>query len=168
MVAGTVFSGPYEIASYTGTLTGSFAEVTPGYTVSYSQPGEILVTADPPLTSPLPEPSGGLLCASLCFLLARMPEGPGAKFRYEGSIATLGKGQRSAKKEEFWIGRFAGRHGVLSKDWSTNAAQQGFHVNSPLAFPAEPVSPDNRRFCWAGNETGTQLDRQDYETSRKA
>jgi hypothetical protein len=71
MVAGTVFSGPYEIASYTGTLTGSFAEVTPGYTVSYSQPGEILVTADPPLTSPLPEPSGGLLCASLCFLRAR-------------------------------------------------------------------------------------------------
>ena len=71
MLPGAVFSGPYEIASYTGTLTGSFAEVTPGYTVSYSQPGEILVTADSLLTSPLPEPSGVMLCGGACALLAR-------------------------------------------------------------------------------------------------
>jgi hypothetical protein len=47
LVPGADFSTPYEIISYTGTLTGTFAEVTPGFVVDYSQPGEILVTAVP-------------------------------------------------------------------------------------------------------------------------
>jgi hypothetical protein len=71
MLPGAVFSGPYEIASYTGTLTGSFAEVTTGFTVSYSQPGEILVTADTLLTSPLPEPGRGLIYSGAYLLLAK-------------------------------------------------------------------------------------------------
>jgi hypothetical protein len=47
LAPGAVFSTPYEIASYTRTLTGTFSNVTPGFVVDYSQPGEILVTAIP-------------------------------------------------------------------------------------------------------------------------
>jgi hypothetical protein len=47
LAPGAVFSTPYEIASYTGSLTGEFSQVTPGFVIDYSQPGEILVTAVP-------------------------------------------------------------------------------------------------------------------------
>jgi autotransporter-associated beta strand protein len=39
LTPGTAF--PYVIATYTGTLAGGFASVTPGYTVDYSTPGVI-------------------------------------------------------------------------------------------------------------------------------
>ena len=39
LAPGTVF--PYVIATYSGTLTGTFTTVTPGYTVDYSTPGQI-------------------------------------------------------------------------------------------------------------------------------
>jgi hypothetical protein len=56
LAPGAVFSTPYEIASYTGTLTGTFSNVTPGFVVDYSQSGEILVTA-------VPEPGACMLVA---------------------------------------------------------------------------------------------------------
>ncbi len=43
-------TGPYLIASQVGALNGVFDHVTPGYTVDYSQPGKIYVSA-------VPEPS---------------------------------------------------------------------------------------------------------------
>jgi hypothetical protein len=43
---------PYELARYFGTLTGVFDHVTPGFTVDYSTPGVIFVTA-------VPEPTAG-------------------------------------------------------------------------------------------------------------
>ena len=47
-LAGTTFTTPYDIINYTGLLTGSFTDVTPGYVLDYtSHPGEILVTAVP-------------------------------------------------------------------------------------------------------------------------
>ncbi len=47
-LAGTTFTTPYDIINYTGTLTGTFTDVTPGYVLDYtSHPGEILVTAVP-------------------------------------------------------------------------------------------------------------------------
>jgi hypothetical protein len=56
--------GPIEIASYTGTLTGTFAEVTPGFVLSYATPVEILVTA-------VPEPASVGLLAAAALLLSR-------------------------------------------------------------------------------------------------
>lgn len=38
---------PRMIIEYSGTLTGEFTNVTPGFAVDYSQPGEIWVTAAP-------------------------------------------------------------------------------------------------------------------------
>jgi hypothetical protein len=66
LAPGAAFSGPYEIISYPGySLNGTFAQVTPGFTVDYSRPGEILVTS-------IPEPVGfGFLAASGGLLLAR-------------------------------------------------------------------------------------------------
>jgi hypothetical protein len=61
---GAIFSTPYEIISYTGTLTGTFAQVTPGFVVDYSNPGEILVTA-------VPEPDACALVASGAFIAMR-------------------------------------------------------------------------------------------------
>jgi hypothetical protein len=55
LAPGAVFSGPYEVASYTGALSGAFSQVTPGFVVDYSQPGEILVS-----TIPEPAAFGGL------------------------------------------------------------------------------------------------------------
>ncbi len=47
-LAGTTFTTPYDIINYTGLLTGTFTDVTPGYVLDYtSHPGEILVTAVP-------------------------------------------------------------------------------------------------------------------------
>ena len=47
-LAGTTFTTPYDIINYTGTLTGTFTDVTPGYVLDYtSHPGQILVTAVP-------------------------------------------------------------------------------------------------------------------------
>ena len=47
-LAGSTFTQPYDIINYTGTLTGTFTDVTPGYVLDYtSHPGEILVTAVP-------------------------------------------------------------------------------------------------------------------------
>ena len=43
--------GTYSIVTYTGTLTGTFDQVTPGYAVDYSTPGQVRVT--------VPEPAGG-------------------------------------------------------------------------------------------------------------
>jgi hypothetical protein len=48
----TVGGNVFEIASYTGMLSGRFATVTPGYQVIYSTPDEILVEA-----SAVPEPA---------------------------------------------------------------------------------------------------------------
>ena len=50
-LAGTAFTTPYDIINYTGTLTGTFTDVTPGYVLDYSHPGEILVTAVPEPTA---------------------------------------------------------------------------------------------------------------------
>jgi hypothetical protein len=67
MAPGAIFTTPYEIISYTGTLGGTFGQVTPGYVVDYSQPGEILVTA-------VPEPTGcGLLVAGAFAAMAPQP-----------------------------------------------------------------------------------------------
>jgi hypothetical protein len=68
MAPGAAFGGPYLIATYEGTLTGEFDDVTPGYTVDYSVPGEILITAF------VPEPATlgmVLLCAGA--MLGRRP-----------------------------------------------------------------------------------------------
>ena len=46
-LAGSTFGTPYDIINYTGTLTGTFTDVTPGYVLDYSHAGEILVTAVP-------------------------------------------------------------------------------------------------------------------------
>ena len=47
-LAGTSFTTPYDIINYTGTLSGRFTDVTPGYVLDYtSHHGEILVTAVP-------------------------------------------------------------------------------------------------------------------------
>jgi hypothetical protein len=65
MEPGAMFSGPYEIATYTGSLSGVFSQVNPGFVVDYSHPGEILVTA-------IPEPTGiVLVVAGAFFALAR-------------------------------------------------------------------------------------------------
>ena len=56
-------AGSYLIATYAGALTGIFDHVTPGYTVSYATPHQIIVTS-------VPEPVGvGLigLSGSLLF-----------------------------------------------------------------------------------------------------
>ena len=50
-LAGTSFTAPYDIINYTGTLTGTFTDVTPGYVLDYSHAGEILVTAVPEPTA---------------------------------------------------------------------------------------------------------------------
>ena len=50
-LAGSTFSTPYDIINYTGTLTGTFSDVTPGYVLDYSHAGEILVTAVPEPTA---------------------------------------------------------------------------------------------------------------------
>ncbi len=50
-LAGTTLSGPYDILNYTGTLSGTFTTVTPGYVLNYSHTGEILVTAVPEPTA---------------------------------------------------------------------------------------------------------------------
>ena len=47
-------AGTYVIATYAGTLTGAFDHVTPGYTVSYATPHEIIVGS-------VPEPAGAVL-----------------------------------------------------------------------------------------------------------
>lgn len=39
--------GNYVIATYSGTLTGTFNNVTPGFTVSYATPGQIILTVPP-------------------------------------------------------------------------------------------------------------------------
>ncbi|MCA9234634.1 MAG: autotransporter-associated beta strand repeat-containing protein, partial [Planctomycetales bacterium] len=41
---GSPAAGPYLIANYSGSLTGTFDSVTPGVTVDYSQPNQIFVT----------------------------------------------------------------------------------------------------------------------------
>ncbi len=47
-LASSTSATPYDIINYTGTLTGTFTDVTPGYVLDYtSHPGEILVTAVP-------------------------------------------------------------------------------------------------------------------------
>ena len=57
-------TGTYEIATYTGTLTGEFGQITPGYDVNYGKPGEILVI--------VPEPGKwALLLAASCPLAMR-------------------------------------------------------------------------------------------------
>lgn len=50
-LAGSTFITPYDIINYTGTLTGTFTDVTPGYVLDYSHAGEILVTAVPEPTA---------------------------------------------------------------------------------------------------------------------
>ena len=50
-LAGSTFTTPYDIINYTGTLTGAFTAVTPGYVLDYSHAGEILVTAVPEPTA---------------------------------------------------------------------------------------------------------------------
>jgi MYXO-CTERM domain-containing protein len=46
-LGGAAASGnPYVVATY-GTLNGVFDHVTPGFTVSYNTPGQIIVTATP-------------------------------------------------------------------------------------------------------------------------
>ena len=50
-LAGSTFTTPYDIINYTGTLTGTFTDVTPGYVLDYSHAGEILVTAVPEPTA---------------------------------------------------------------------------------------------------------------------
>jgi hypothetical protein len=72
LAADSTFTSPYLLAQYTGTLTGEFANVTPGFVISYATPGEILVTA-------VPEP------ASLAFLIA-------------ASILLLGRRSRADRK----------------------------------------------------------------------
>jgi hypothetical protein len=72
LAPGAIFSTPYEIFSYTGSLSGTFAQVTPGFVLDYSQPGEILVSA-------VPEPS-------TCALVAA------------GALAALGRRRRKAPR----------------------------------------------------------------------
>ncbi len=50
-LAGSTFTTPYDIIDYSGTLTGTFTDVTPGYVLDYSHAGEILVTAVPEPTA---------------------------------------------------------------------------------------------------------------------
>ena len=50
-LAGSAFTTPYDIINYTGALTGTFTDVTPGYVLDYSHAGEILVTAVPEPTA---------------------------------------------------------------------------------------------------------------------
>ncbi len=67
-LAGTTFAGPYLIATYTGTLTGTFGSVTPGYTVSYATPNDIYVTK----FVAVPEPATlAILAVGALALLAR-------------------------------------------------------------------------------------------------
>jgi hypothetical protein len=62
---GPIPGAQYLIATYSGALSGTFANVTPGYSVSYAMPNEILVTA-------VPEPLAiGPLLAGALPLLAR-------------------------------------------------------------------------------------------------
>ena len=44
-LSGGTNGGFYTIATYTGSLTGTFSSVTPGYTVDYSHAGQIRVDA---------------------------------------------------------------------------------------------------------------------------
>jgi hypothetical protein len=63
---GTLSAGAtYTVTTYTGNLTGTFDQVTPGYTVSYDTPNAIMVTF-------VPEPgSVGLAAAGLLLALRR-------------------------------------------------------------------------------------------------
>jgi fibronectin-binding autotransporter adhesin len=45
------FGTSFIVATYGGALTGSFDHVTPGYAVSYSTPGQVIVTAVPEPTA---------------------------------------------------------------------------------------------------------------------
>jgi hypothetical protein len=51
---GPLTGSSYLVATYTGSLSGIFDNVTPGYEVSYATPGEILV-------APIPEPAAAML-----------------------------------------------------------------------------------------------------------
>jgi hypothetical protein len=62
---GTVGNGnTYLVATYGGSLLGTFDNVTPGYDVSYATPGEIIVVSSP-------EPGGLLLGTAGSVLLIR-------------------------------------------------------------------------------------------------
>jgi hypothetical protein len=57
--------GDYVIATYSGSLTGTFNNVTPGYSVSYATPGQVILTV-PALAglgaiAPVPEPTAAIL-----------------------------------------------------------------------------------------------------------
>jgi autotransporter-associated beta strand protein len=58
-VLGAATPGNYTIAQYSGTLTGTFNNVTGGYTVSYATPGQVILTVPPGVGvgSVVPEPT---------------------------------------------------------------------------------------------------------------
>ena len=64
-VSGGLAGGFYTIISYTGTRTGTFDVVTPGYTVDYSHAGEVRITSVPEPASFLLVAVGGLILFSL-------------------------------------------------------------------------------------------------------
>lgn len=59
--------GNYVIATYSGALTGTFNNVTPGFTVSYATPGQIILNVPPSAgaaaVAAVPEPSTAFLVA---------------------------------------------------------------------------------------------------------
>ena len=68
--------GNYVIATYSGTLTGTFNNVTPGFTVNYATPGQIILNV-PPLAglgslAAVPEPSCWLFVACAIVTITRM------------------------------------------------------------------------------------------------
>ena len=63
-LVGDTLSGTYVLATYTGSLIGTFDHVTPGFEVSYAVPGQISVTATP-------EPTALLAVAGLGLVLVR-------------------------------------------------------------------------------------------------
>ena len=68
--------GNYVIATYSGTLTGTFNNVTPGFTVNYATPGQLILNV-PPLVglgslAAVPEPSCWLFVACAIATITHM------------------------------------------------------------------------------------------------
>lgn len=73
--------GNYVIATYSGALTGTFNNVTPGFSVSYATPGQIILTVPPSAgaaaVAAVPEPATVLLATfPLAWLAARRHRKP--------------------------------------------------------------------------------------------